>query len=141
MILEILTASAVIVVTIMIQAIVIGVAIKALTAFGDWLSRPPYVLKSMISLVGISLWLLFGLSLAVWLWAAVYLQLGLFDSIETAVYFSAVTFTTLGYGDIVVDGRWRLLTGLAAADGLILFSLTTAFLIEALRQINAAHKS
>ena len=51
-----------------------------------------------------------------------------FDTFETALYFSAVTYTSLGYGDIVLDSRWRLLCGFEAIDGLVLFGVTTALL-------------
>jgi hypothetical protein len=49
---------------------------------------------------------------------------------ETAVYFSAVTFTTLGYGDIVLEAaQWRLLTGIEALNGVLLLGLSTALLL------------
>ena len=51
-----------------------------------------------------------------------------FESFEDAVYFSSATYTTLGYGDIVLTGRWRLLCTYEAINGLILFGLSTALL-------------
>ena len=48
---------------------------------------------------------------------------------ETAVYFSIVTFTTLGYGDItLVDSDWRVLSGFEALNGILLVGWTTAVL-------------
>ena len=52
--------------------------------------------------------------------------------------FSLVSFTTLGFGDILLDEPYRLLSGMMAADGLILFGLTTAFLIEFIRSLHVA---
>lgn len=51
-----------------------------------------------------------------------------FESVEDAIYFSAVTYTALGYGDIVLDTRWRLLCGFEAINGLLLFGVSTALL-------------
>ncbi len=51
------------------------------------------------------------------------------DNLEAAVYFSAVTFTTLGYGDITLSSeQWRLLTGIEALNGVLLLGWSTALL-------------
>jgi voltage-gated potassium channel len=51
------------------------------------------------------------------------------DTLEAAVYFSAVTFTTVGYGDITLSGeQWRLLTGIEALNGVLLLGWSTALL-------------
>ena len=71
----------------------------------------------------------------IWVWALVYIAAGEFGSIEPALYFSTVAFTTLGLGDIVVSEQWRLLASFEAAAGLFLFGLSTAFLFEVLSQI------
>jgi len=50
-------------------------------------------------------------------------------TLEAAVYFSVVTFTTLGYGDItLVDHQWRLLSGVQALSGILLVGWSTALL-------------
>jgi ion channel len=79
-------------------------------------------------------------------WALLYTALGAFKDFETALYFSGVTFTSLGYGDVVLNGRMRLLGPLQAANGLMMFGITTALFIAAVQQAianwtaaNAAH--
>lgn len=67
----------------------------------------------------------------IWLYAALYLLLGEMHSIERALYFSTVTFASLGYGDIVLSPQWRVLSGIEAANGVILFAWSTAFLLTA----------
>ena len=65
------------------------------------------------------------------LWALTYLLLpgALLDNFEEAFYFSVVTFTTLGYGDITLtDSKWRLLGGIEALDGILLVGWSTALL-------------
>lgn len=70
-------------------------------------------------------------------WALAYrvvLPQGELPTLESALYFSAVTFTTLGYGDITLSSDWRLLSGLEAIDGILLIGWTTAFLFAVLQK-------
>jgi hypothetical protein len=67
--------------------------------------------------------------LEVLLWAFAYMALGEIKELEAAFYFSMATFTTLGYGDIVLDQSWRLLASFQAATGIIMFGWTTAILM------------
>jgi hypothetical protein len=66
--------------------------------------------------------------------------LGLFPTMEEAVYFSLVAFTTLGFGDVLLPREWRLLAGLSAANGLLYFGLMTAMLVEAMRSLRARNQ-
>lgn len=66
-------------------------------------------------------------------WALLYSALGAFNDFETAAYFSGVTFTSLGYGDVVLSGKMRLLAPLQAANGLMMFGITTALFIAAVQ--------
>ncbi len=71
----------------------------------------------------------------IWIWAVLYRWLGEFESMERALYFSTVTFTTLGYGDITLQERWQLLSSFEAANGIILFGVSTAFVFGAIRKL------
>ncbi|MDW4496423.1 potassium channel family protein [Sulfitobacter sp. D35] len=77
-------------------------------------------------------WIIAVLTVSIWSWAALYRLLGLFDGLEPALYFAIVSFTTVGYGDLVLDAEWRLLSGMTATSGLLVFGLFTAFLVETL---------
>jgi len=57
------------------------------------------------------------------IWAHVYLRVGAIEQLETALYFSMVTFTTLGYGDVTLAPDWRLLASFEAANGIMMFGL------------------
>ncbi len=68
------------------------------------------------------------------LWAAVYIRLGILTDWDTAVYFSIVTMTTVGYGDVTLSGDWRVLAAFQAMNGMLLSGLSTAFLFAILQQ-------
>ena len=53
---------------------------------------------------------------------------------KDALYFSVVTSTTLGYGDMLLSERWQLLSTFEAMGGLILFAVSTAYLLALLRR-------
>jgi hypothetical protein len=63
------------------------------------------------------------------LWAGCYLMIGAIDEVEPAIYFSMVTFTTVGYGDIILDPEWRLLAACEAVAGLIMFGWSSAIVV------------
>jgi hypothetical protein len=69
-------------------------------------------------------------TLEIWVYAAVYRVIGALPDFESALYFSTTSFTTLGYGDIVLDKGWRLLGAIEGANGLLLFGWSTAFLLS-----------
>lgn len=121
---------AIIVVTIIVQALFMATATRVLVQAGAWLYRPPFLIKNAFALAGITSWLVIAMSIEVAIWAISFQLVEAFDAFEPSLYFSIVTFTTLGYGDIIPDADWRLLAGLTAADGLIIFGLNTAFLVE-----------
>lgn len=100
-----------------------------------WLITEPHRPKLVVLLAGVSLWVLGVVTAGVWIWAATYYGLGIFATLEEAVYFSLVVYTTLGFGDLLLPPEWRLLAGMEAANGLLNFGLLTALLIEGLRQV------
>ena len=69
----------------------------------------------------------------IWIWAIAFYVLGALPDIETALYFSTSTATTVGYGDMVLDSHWRLFGSFEAMAGMIVFGISTAFLMAMLR--------
>jgi voltage-gated potassium channel Kch len=69
------------------------------------------------------------------IWASTYLAVGAISDLEKALYFSTVTFTTLGYGDVVLDESWRILASFEAATGIIMFGWTTALIVAFISRI------
>ena len=76
--------------------------------------------------------------LEVTVWALVYLalpQLPEFEDAEQALYFSTVTFASLGYGDVFIQGSWRLLSAIQAMTGLLIFGWSTALLYAVVQRL------
>ena len=69
-----------------------------------------------------------GSLLQVMIWALLFMLLGEFDQPEAALYYSAVNFSTLGHGDIVMSERWRLLGPLEATSGILMLGVSTALM-------------
>jgi hypothetical protein len=67
----------------------------------------------------------------IWAWAAAYLAVGALPNLETALYFSSTTYSTLGYGDVVLPAEWRLFGSLEGINGLLLIGWSTAYLVSA----------
>ena len=92
-------------------------------------------LMHLYSVAGVVLLMFLISVIEVLAWSLTYLWLGALESFEKATYFSMVTFTTLGYGEIVLDEQWRLLASFEAANGIIMFGWTTAIVLAAVQRI------
>ena len=69
------------------------------------------------------------------LWAVLFVVCGEFRGFGNAFYHSAVNFTTLGYGDIVMRPSWRLLGPLEAANGVLMFGVSTAMIFAVIQRL------
>jgi len=70
------------------------------------------------------------------IWALTYYLLPAiteFDTLEKAIYFSLVTFTTLGYGDITISSHFRILSGLEAINGVLLLGWSTTLMLTVMQ--------
>lgn len=87
------------------------------------------------------LFIIFGLiathTVEIWTYAVLYLGVGALQDFETALYFSTVSFASLGYGDIVLGPDWRLVSAIESANGLILFAWSTAFLMSVMARLKS----
>jgi Ion channel len=69
------------------------------------------------------------------LWAALFVICGEFSDFATAYYHSAVNYTSLGYGDIIMSSTWRLLGPLETANGMLLFGVSTAMIFAVIQRL------
>ena len=71
------------------------------------------------------------------LWAILYWNLpshaGL-ESFRETVYFSMVSFSGLGYGDVILSPEWGLLGPIQSMTGITVFAITTAIVIAVIQR-------
>ncbi len=126
------------VLTIIIHSLFMVVGTKAViwrrSRFGEVKNETVKALPLSV----LTVWMFLAIVLEAWLWALLYLFSPLISSLpdmETAFYFSMVTFTTLGFGDVVLTGSWRTLASIQAANGVIIFGWTTALIFYFIQHI------
>lgn len=125
-------------VNVMVMAMAALLLEAAFRKVHPWLIAPPQRPKLLLMLVGVGIWVLAVITAGVWIWAFALLGLGAFATLEEAVYFTLVAFSTLGLGDVLPPREWRILAAMAAVNGFLSFGLLTALLVEALRQVRLA---
>jgi TRAP-type C4-dicarboxylate transport system permease small subunit len=94
--------------------------------------------RAMLLLVGSAIVVVFLHALEIVVWAKAYqfvLPANELATIEEAVYFSFVTFTTLGYGDITLSEGFRVLSGIQALNGIILVGWSTAMIFSVVQHV------
>ena len=109
-----------------VTAIALGVGLLARTAkIIDSKYRKTKVAILLTEATGV---LVAAHTVQVWLWALMLFLFGVLANFYDAVYFSLVTYTTVGYGDIVLPEGFRIFGAFAGVAGLLVFGLSTAFL-------------
>jgi hypothetical protein len=69
------------------------------------------------------------------LWAVLFRICGEFPDFGTAYYHSAVNYTTLGYGALIMTPSWKLLGPMEAADGMLMFGVSTAIIFAVIQRL------
>lgn len=133
MLLQLLLAGCLIGATVVVQAMFMSIGLRTLKSMEEighkMLQRPNLVVVVWI------LFLLIPIAIDVVLWASLYRFRNALPNFEDALYFSTVTFTTVGYGDIVLDRESRLLATFEAANGWIIFGWATALMMIVIQRL------
>jgi hypothetical protein len=138
MLFDILIGLVVVGITVVIQGYGTHFWIESLDRYTDKRTAVQISAKTVRILIMTSTFLIFLHLIQSSLWAVLYLLLpGVeeFQTFEKAIYFSLVTFTTLGYGDISIASDNRILSGLEAINGIILIGWSTAFMFTIFQEI------
>lgn len=75
--------------------------------------------------------------LEIWLFAFVYIGLDAINGLEDALYFSTISYSTVGYSDIHIQAEWRLLGAFESILGMVLLGWSTAFFFRMLGRMEA----
>ncbi|KPJ98660.1 MAG: hypothetical protein AMJ60_07550 [Desulfobacterales bacterium SG8_35] len=130
--LNIIIAALMLVVTTAIHAAAMVLGLQAIRSEG---APSPKRLTRIFRVSSIVILMSLAALLEVLVYALTYLALNAIEGLEKALYFSMVTFTTLGYGEIVLEEQWRLLASFEAANGIIMFGWSTAIVIAIVQRV------
>jgi hypothetical protein len=126
------------VLTIVIHSLFMVSAAKALRWRQSRFGSIDKEIQRAVLLSLLVVWLFLAIALEAMIWALFYLwspEITSLPDLETAFYFSMVTFTTLGFGDVVLTGPWRTLASIQAANGVIIFGWTTALIFYFIQNV------
>ena len=132
MIANVLLGLGAMVVCLVIQAFLVVVAIQVYVNHRR-LAASPTLVSTFVLICGVMLVLVIGNFLQIALWAGLFMYLGEFAHFNTAAYYSAVNFSTLGYGDIVMSEQYRVLGPMQAVNGGLMIGVSTAVVMSALQ--------
>lgn len=126
--------SSLIAATVAIQAAFMSAGLKVFRRLEE--TRPEFLSKrpTTITVVWV-IYLMIPIMIDVCLWAVFYALIGALPSFEDAIYFSTVTFTTVGYGDIVLAREWRQVAPFEAVNGWIIFGWATALMMAIIQRL------
>jgi hypothetical protein len=124
--------------TIMISKLVLAWGLMALcvvihaagvTVAVPWLRQAPSALRFQGAwlLVRLAGWMILLHLIEITAWSVVYVWGGAMPDLSSSLYFSAVTYTTTGYGDLVLPQEWRLVGAIEALTGILMCGLSTGF--------------
>jgi tryptophan-rich sensory protein len=138
MVTKLLAASGLMAVCVAIHAGGLAWAIKRLRRS----ARPSYPFWAGTRLfVFVAVWMLLLHLSEISVWAVFYLWKGAMSDLPTAMYFSAVTYTTTGYGDLVLPQEWRLAGAAEALTGILMCGWSTGFFFSVVNRLDPAHAS
>ena len=92
-------------------------------------------LTGMLPLIVATVAILAGTLVQIALWGVLFVWLGEFEQLYDAIYHSAVNFTSLGYGDLVMRPERRLLGPLEAANGVLMMGVSAATLMAIMQNM------
>lgn len=130
MLLVLLTGLPVILCNMLLQSLV---AVVSLRCYHRRFHHRDGLLAGVLALFVTITIVLLGNLLQVLLWALLFLFLGEFHTLHDAVYHSGVNFATLGYGDVIMSDKWKVLGPMEAINGALMVGLSGASMLAVLQ--------
>ena len=122
-------------VTIVIHAIALGATVQFVRREYQFRRAGAGFWSDVGIVAGVTLLALIAHLVEIAIWAALFVACGEFTGLAPAFYHSAVNYTSLGYGDVLMSASWKLLGPLEAADGLLMFGVTTAMIFAVMQRL------
>jgi hypothetical protein len=116
--LKLVVAGALVMVTVAIHAVGFSLLLRAMVRSHALALSGFRPITALVT--GLACWLVLIHSVEIFVWGLFYLWQGCMPDAESALYFSGVTYTTLGYGDHLLPRAWRILAPLEALTGILM---------------------
>jgi hypothetical protein len=119
-------------VALCLMALCVTVHAAGLTVAFRWVNRRPGMFErgfwpSTWTLIRVAGWTIFLHAVEIAIWAIFYTWKQGMPDVHSAAYFSAVTYTTTGYGDLVLPPAWRMVGAVEALTGILMCGWSTGF--------------
>ncbi|SIT38607.1 putative membrane protein, ion channel [Paraburkholderia piptadeniae] len=136
---NVLAAAPVMVLCLLLQGVVVAICLRRYASFRSTFQDQAALWVDVLLLITVMLLTLLCNFAQMAIWAALFILLGEFSDFTTALYHSAVNFITLGYGDIVMSKQWRMLGPIEAANGILMFGVSTSVMTAAVMDVIKYH--
>jgi hypothetical protein len=114
-----------------LMALCVVIHASAVTSAMQWVRRHPAKSQQFWVwtwlFVRVAGWMILFHLIEIFVWALSYVWLRAMPDVQSALYFSVVTYTTTGYGDLVLPQEWQMLGGVEALTGILMCGLSTGF--------------
>ena len=132
---HLLVAAPVMLICLVLQGVVVAICLRRYARYRRrWEGRETLWMEIAL-LMGVMMLTLVCNIVQIGIWAVLFVMLGEFKAFMPALYHSSVNFATLGYGDIVMSERWRMLGPIEAANGILMFGMSTSLMTAAVLDV------
>ena len=129
----ILSACVLVAVTVALHAA--GLALLLSGAKRRRASAPTRLWPITRTLIRLAWWLIVMHVAEISVWALFYLWRGCLPDAEAAFYFSGVTYTTVGYGELVLAKPWRLIAPIEGLTGVLMCGLSAGLFFAVVSRV------
>ena len=112
-----------------------GLALWTRALQSHWRFSQKLRIRPLTLLVVATLGIIAMHTVEIWAYAAVYLELAAFSNLEEALYYSTVTYASIGYGDVLMPHQWGVFGAIERAAGVLMLGWSTAYLVSLLSQL------
>jgi voltage-gated potassium channel Kch len=135
MVAKVLIAFTLMATCVVVHAVGVTYALRWARPRADW--RRPFLAR-LVLFVRLAVWIILCHLVEITVWAVFYEWKGAIPDLHSALYFSAVTYTTTGYGDLVLPEAWRLVGGVEALTGILMCGWSTGFFFAVVSRMDDA---
>lgn len=134
---KLLIGAVMIAITVIIHAVVCDIVLQFIDSHHRRIILRGRKYWKILALIASVFMICTALMVDIWLWTVLFffVEYDVFQTFEDCLYFTSVSFTTVGFGDIVLPPEWRILSASAAVNGSILFGWSAAFIFEIMAKL------